>query len=249
MTEREKLIIGAENNKFFADFMSYVKYLEKQPIKMTATGNISMSNIKVLLDSFLQRQPFDDFAKNGWKIRYEYEVEFLEQIKTIVEVMDINYKRKGEIRLSKNGKGYLNNIDSLIQYLNMVLFYWSRVAWDYFSSGREINRMTVTSILQKNQKMIWKFFLDNKLNWFDFDMFCKWIWKTFEFEKFYIDSYDTDFEYHLDIESCLFNKNLTRFGCMEIEEAKDKHGLEQIVRFRPTPLGLLMFTKAQETWV
>lgn len=114
MISRDKLITEAENNNFFVDFINYLKYLEKQPIKMTATGNISISNIATLLDSFQHKE-------------------------------------------------------------------WS------------------------------------------------------------------DFSYHLDIEYGLFKKKLVRIGCVEIEEIKNKNNITMISKFKVTPLGQLMFIKAQNS--
>ncbi len=247
--EEDKLIESVNENKFFTDFMAYLHYVEKQPIKLTATGLISISKITPLLDSFKQRERFDDFNKFGWKIRQEHDLEFLSQIKIIAEVMNVTYKRSGEIKLSKNGYGYLHNIDPLTQYINMVIFYWNRVNWEYFSPSREINRETVIGTLQKNQKIIWTMLGQNGKEWIDFKIMADRLRDIFNLKIFYTGEYDTDFSYYLDIEYGLFRKNLVLFGCIEIEEVEDKHQSKRLSRFQVTPLGELMFSKGLNSWV
>ncbi|MBU1088958.1 hypothetical protein KKA02_03725 [Patescibacteria group bacterium] len=249
MTNRDKLIMEAEKNNFFTDFMSYLKYLEKQPIKMTATGNISISSITALLDSFRQREVFKDYEKFGWKIRNEYEIEFLSQIKIIAEIMKATFKRKGKIKISKNGLGYLHNLDPLIQYLNMVLFYWDRVNWEYFCHSREIKGMSVVAILQKNRNIIWEVFSKHEPEWIDFKSFCNGLHNVFELGKFYPHKEYDEYSYRLDIKYSLFKKNLVRLGCVEIKEIKNKNGIKMISKFRVTPLGQFMFIKAQNSCV
>ncbi|EKD43286.1 MAG: hypothetical protein ACD_72C00363G0002, partial [uncultured bacterium] len=101
MEDRNILMASANKNQFFSDFIKYLKYLEVHPVRLTATGNISMSKITSLLDSFQQRETFETHAKYGWKIRYEHEVEFLEQSKIIAQIMKLTSKRKGYIKISK----------------------------------------------------------------------------------------------------------------------------------------------------
>jgi hypothetical protein len=242
------LISLASENKFFIDFINYLKYLEKQPIKTTVTGNISLTNITALLDGFQQREIFDDYQKFGWKIRSEDNLEFLSQIRIIAEIMKLTFKRKREIKLSKTGYNYLHDIDQLTQYLNMVLSYWSHINWDYFSPSREVGHETVVGTLQKNRKIIWTVLGRNGQGWIDFKAFADSLRDIFDLNKFYIGDYDTDFSYYLDIEYGLFYKNLVRFGCVEIKE-KYYSKLKRISRFRGTPLGELMFLKALETWI
>lgn len=240
---------SASNNQFFSDFIKYLKYLETQPIKLTATGNISMSKISSLLDSLSERKVFEDHAKFGWKIRHEYEVETLEQTKLIAQIMRLTSKRKGHIKISKYGLDYLRNIDPLVQYLNMVLFYWSRVNWEYFSPSSELKGVSVVSILQKNHKIIWDVLSRQVNQWIDFKSFCGGLRDTFDLKKFYESGYRDEFSYYLDIKYGLFYRNLVRFGCVEIEEEKSDSHIEMISRFRVTPLGELMFLKSQETWI
>lgn len=249
MIEEDKLIKSVNENNFFVDFIAYLQYIEKQPIGMTATGMISISKITPLLDSFKQRDRFDDFDKFGWKMRQEHDLEFLSQIKIIAEVMNVTYKRKGEIRLSKNGHGYLHNIDPLTQYINMVLFYWNRVNWEYFSPSREVNRETVIGTLQKNQKIIWTMFGQNTNEWIDFKIMADRLRDILNLKRFYTGEFDTDFSCYLNIRYGLFWKNLVLFGCVEVEEKEDENKIIDISRFRITTLGESMFSKGLNSWV
>lgn len=238
------------SNDFFHDFMVFLKYLEQKPIQRTIAGNISRADIFALQPQFKQQKVFEEFKKFGWKIRTEKEVEFLTQIKIIAEVMYLTYNRKGKLLITQNGRGYLKNIGPVDQYWNMVLHYWERVNWEYFSPSPEINGISVIEILQKNQKVIWGTLLKNGKEWINFKVFCRTLKTYFQLQEYYRvkDYYPglDDFDYCLDIEYGLIKKNLARFGCVVFEEEKDKYKIERIVRFRPTDLGLFTFGKTLE---
>jgi len=237
-----KLIEEVNNNDFFHDFILFLKRLEEKPIKRTVTGNISLIDITDLQKGFRQQKIFNEYKKYGWKIRTESEIDFLTQIKVIAEVMHLTYKRKNKIFLSKNGKGYLYNIDSITQHCNMVLDYWEGINWEYFSYSPEINGISAMEILQKNQYILWNAFLKKQDQWFEFKLFCQTIMTHFKLSDYYKNLYDLSF--YLNIEYGLLRKNLVRFGCIECEERKDKHNISRIVRIRPTNLGLFIFERA-----
>jgi len=247
MTEYNNLIKEVSNNDFFHDFFVFLKYLEQKPIKRTITGNISLADISALQKQFRQQRVFKEFKEYGWKINSERVVEFLTQIKTIAEVMYVTYKRKDKLLLSKNGKSYLHDIDSLTQYWNMVLHYWNRVNWEYFNPSPEINRVSVINVLQKNQVIVWNAFLRKGNQWLDFEAFCQTLKVHFKLDDYYKNL--DDFSYYLDIEYGIFKRNLLLFGCIECEEEKDKYDFERIIRFRPTKLGLYMFEKGTNSIV
>ncbi|KKP67021.1 MAG: hypothetical protein UR68_C0012G0019 [Candidatus Roizmanbacteria bacterium GW2011_GWA2_35_19] len=239
MDDAKLLDIEIFKNDFFHDFIVFLKYVENNNIQRTTTGNISLRDIAALQKEFRQQKIFNQFKEYGWKINSERVVEFLTQIKIISESMHITYKRKNKILISKNGKSFLHNIDSITQYWNMVLHYWRRISWEYFCPSPDIGHITVMDTIQKNQNVIWNAFLKKEYLWIDFEIFCKTIKIHFQLESFYkgID----DFSYYLDIEYGLFKKNLVRFGCVEIEEKKNKYNSNRIVRFRTTKLGIICF--------
>ena len=62
---------------FFHDFMLFIKHLDKQPIKRTATGMISLSDIKSMLAEFKNQETIKEFQHFGWSLRREAELAFL----------------------------------------------------------------------------------------------------------------------------------------------------------------------------
>ncbi|NTU46504.1 hypothetical protein HGA88_02665 [Candidatus Roizmanbacteria bacterium] len=238
--ETDKLLLQAiDNNDFFHDFIVFLKYLEEQPIKRTVTGNISLADIAALQKRFRQQRIFEQFKEFNWKINSERVVEFLTQIKIIAEAMYVTYKRRDKLILSKNGRGYLHNIDATTQYLNMVIHYWKRVNWDYFSPSPYKEKISVMNILQENQDIIWEAISRKGEEWIDFDTFCHTLKAYFHLDTFY--NKDNEYSYHLDIEYGLLKKNLVRFGCVEFKEEADKYNFKRIVQFRATKLGLFVF--------
>lgn len=232
-------------NDFFHDFIAFLKYLEQKPIKRTTTGNISLADISALQKQFRQQELFNQFKRYNWRIHSERMVEFLSQIKIIAVAMHLTYNRKGRLYLSKNGKGYLQNIEKDTQYWHMVLNYWQRVNWEYFSPSPELDGNSVMTTIQQNQPVIWEALLRKGGEWIDFQTFCQTLETLFKLDRYYkdLDSYN----YQIDIEYGLFKKNLCRFGCVELKEVRDKYNFKRIGQFRPTALGLFVFQKGITT--
>ncbi|MCL5411953.1 MAG: hypothetical protein M1150_04460 [Patescibacteria group bacterium] len=228
---------------FFHDFIVFLKYLEKQPIQKTLKGNISLSDIEKLGEIFRQRKAWDEHKEFGWKITSERNIEVLTQIKILAQVMRLTYDRKNKLLLSKSGKDFLYKLTFEEQLTAIVLTFWQKVNWDYFSAGREILGMSVTEILQENQLTIWEMLLNKGSGWSDYSVFCENIKKQLDLSPFYEDADDYQWSLFMDIEYGLIYRNLARFGCIETEE-KLVNGLEQISRFRPTEVGRYLFKRS-----
>lgn len=230
---------------FFYDFLLFLKHLEKQSIKRTATGMISLSAIKSLLTEFKERETIKEFQEYGWKLRREEELDFLEQIKIISEVMFAIYKRKGFYYLSKNGRAFLQNLKPTDQYKEMVLHFWYRVNWGYFYRGREVNGLNLSEKLQKHQNSIWKALFSKGTEWIDYKLFCKTLSDYLHLDEYFISYYDLNRKEEPNLNYPLFYRNLVRFGCVELEEKRGKSKYDnEIVRFHSTSLGLYVYNKA-----
>lgn len=230
---------------FFHDFMLVIKHLEKQPIKMTATGKISLSDIKSLLIEFKEQETIKEFQHFGWSLRREEELDFLEQIKIISEMMYIVYKRKGYFHLSKHGRAFLNNLKSIDQYKEMVLHFWYKVNWGYFSLGKEVNGINLAEKLQQHQNLIWKTLLAKDKEWLDYQLFCQSLSDYLHLGDYFIRTYPPYEKETPDFDYELLYRNLVRFGCVELElnQGKSKYD-KKIIRFRSTDLGLYVYQKA-----
>lgn len=228
---------------YFYDFMQFLEYVLENGIKRTATGNISLNDINKLSKRFRQGKQLEFLDEEmGWKVRSEASCFYLNQIRVTAEVMYLLYKRKGWFLMSKNGKGFLSNLESFYQYEQMVLWFWNRVNWDYFSPSRG-----TTEILQDNQRSIWKALLECEKDWIDFKQFCQKIKAAFNLEHFYQGGFNPDFDLYLDIRYGLFERNLQRFGCVDVVlEKGEKEWQEELISFRSTDLGLHMYQKGLE---
>lgn len=229
------------SNYFFHDYIVFLTHIEKNTIRRTATGNISLADIAALKNDFRQQKIFTDYEKHGWKIASEVDIRFLTHMKVLAEAMSLTYNRKGKLLISKNGRGYLHNIDPITQYWNMVETYWHKMSWEYISPSFEIDGDGVMDVLQKNQNIIWDALLRKGDEWIDFRALCQTIKIHFNLDSYFKDrGYGEDF---FSIEYGFIKNNLFRLGCIEIEEEKDIRGFTNIKRLRSTRLGKFMFEK------
>lgn len=230
------------SNPFFHDFILFLRRLEREPIKQTVTGAISFKNIGDLLTGFKQQEHILEYKKYGWHLRREEELDFLTQIKIISEVMFLIYKRKSFLHLSKNGQGFLRNLTTVEQYKQMVMHFWERVNWGYFSRGREVNGKNLAETLQNYRNEIWKEILKAGSDWHDYKKFCWVLYGKLDLEQYIDKDFDLEYELLFQINLALFRRNLVRFGCVEVVEEHTKHDWhEEIGKFRLTPLGLCVF--------
>lgn len=231
---------------FYHDFILFLKRLQIKPIKRTLTGTISLSDIKPLLGKFKDQRMIKEYQKHGWKLRRDEELDFLEQIKAISEAMFLVYKRKKFLKLSKNGKGYLNNLVPIKQYEGMILHFWYKVNWGYFSLGKTIKGVNLAEKLQQHQDLIWKALFIKGTDWIDYALFCQSLTDYLHLNEYFDSLYNNIKDEMLsDIRHALFRKNLIRMGCVEIEKKQDKNKWSsQIIRFKSTNLGLYAYHKA-----
>lgn len=232
---------------FFRDFMLFLRRLQEKPIKRTVTGAISLSDIQSLLTQFQEQERIEEFKKYGWHLRREEELQFLTQIKIIAEAMYLIYPRKGYLYLSNNGKAYLKNIVPLIQYQNMVFHYWFRVNWGFFTAGGPvINNMNLAEKLQHIQKDVLAALLKKGEAWQDYKQFCLSLRDYFQLNQYITSDYNPGHDLLFHIRLILFDRNLLQLGCVEVvEETDQKYRWDKnIVKFRPTKLGLYVFHKA-----
>lgn len=236
-----------ERIDFFNDFIAFIRRLQEQPIKRTLTGNISLRDIEALLKELrTTRERINTYRKHGWSLRTEHELKTLEQIKILAEVMRLTYKRKKRLMLSKNGQEFLNVLTPLQQYKQMILHFWYRVNWDYFTGMARVKDMSISDVLQENQNKIWHFLLCKNTEWIDYGKFCLALRDYFQLEVFLENSFiDPEKEFFSDMEYVFLKTNLLLFNCIEVEYKEgETPGQRQIRRFRSTRVGLYLYQKA-----
>lgn len=228
---------------FFHDFMIFLERLRERPIKRTLTGAISLADIGELMKQFKTRERIEEYQKFGWRIHRADELDFLTQIKLIAESMFLTYRRKGLLHLSKNGKGFLENLNQLAQYKEMILHYWYRVNWGYFTPGEKINGYNMAEKLQKHQNTIWQELLKVGRDWVDYQKFCDSLIDLVSLQSFIYHDFDPKLHFHINL--ILFERNLKRLGCVEVKETSSKQEWRrEIFQFRSTRFGLDAYSKA-----
>lgn len=236
------VIQSAKTNIFFQDFLVFLRLLEKRPLGLTqtGTGNLKVKEIKALGELFKHDiYHRDEKGEIMFQPRTEDEFRYIMWIRQLAHVMYLVYKKKGKLFLSKNGKGFLNNIDEKTQYEQMILWYLHRANWAYLNFHPE-----VVEKLQNNQKQIWAYLLQEK-GWIKFSQFAKVLTLIFKLSVKDIHGQEIPDSVRWAIESVLV-ENLKELDLMEVKRKRDKYGTKEIHLFRPTNTGRIIFKKALE---
>ncbi|MBN1262824.1 MAG: hypothetical protein JW991_00540 [Candidatus Pacebacteria bacterium] len=232
----------AKTNIFFRDFLAFLRLLEKRPLELTqtGTGNLKVKEIRVLGKLFKHDiYHRDEKGEVMFQPRTEDEFRYIMVIRQLAQVMYLVYKRKGKLFLSKNGKGYLNNIDEKTQYEQMILWYFHRANWAYVHPRAE-----VVEKIQENQEQIWAYLL-RASDWIKFSQFAKSLSLVLKLSIKDIYGQEMPESVRWAIESILV-ENLEELGLVESKKRKSKYGSQRTYLFRPTATGRIIFKKALE---
>lgn len=233
-TELEDEII---RNDFFHDFLSFLHILKARPMLLTKTGNLQRKEINYF-GSISKTDIYhrDKEGKIMWPISTEIEVPHLLRIRLITRVMYLTYQRKGKLFLSKNGRGYLENLTPRIQFEQMLAWYFERCNWAYMHPYVE----AIAIILQKNQYYIWEFFLQKQGTDINFKKFREGIRAYFNLGK--SNDYHDNAAWAVE---CTIIRDLALYGLIEYVSQKQDYG-EAITFFCLTSLGIYIFQKMLE---
>ncbi len=225
---------------FFHDFLFFLNLLKEHPIKLTATGNLSLKNINPFLKRCKTLQPvFKSFEEHGWTIRKEEELGSLHVLRIMTDIMHLTYKRHNTLLLSKNGKAFLENLTRVDQFRQVFDYYRHRCNWAYYAITE--NDSLLAKRLQGDQKHICRILKDQGTEWVEYVSFCKKLNEELNLQPFLVASYATPEEI-LDrrIHDTLFTKFLSLFGCVELETKQIDQWRTDIIRFRLTKIGQAM---------
>lgn len=239
---QDQLVILIEEDvmkvDFFHDFLLFLNSLKEDPVKLTATGNLSIKSLEPLLKKLKTLKPI--FKRNeeyGWKLRTEDEVRSLHLIRIMTDLMHLAYKKHDKLLISKNGKAFLTNLNRVDQFKQLFDYYKNRFNWAYYSYFK--NDELLTKALQRQQERIWKLLKSNGAEWVDFKTFCKTLNEDLQLQQYLNDPYSTPEEVlYSRIKSDLFYDPLALFGCVELETKEIDKWSEEIIRFRLTKIGL-----------
>ena len=237
MTDNDVLAVD-----FFHDFLTFLTRLKERPIKKTAAGNLSLTDIDALLQQLKTVKPMlQHFKEMKWKLRMEDEIQTLHMINVLADIMRLTHKRGNKVLLTKNGHDFLTKLSPLQQYTQLVPHYWYRVNWPHFSASGWVreNKIKLCEVLQKNQATIWQMLLQKDTQWIDFQSFCRSLRERLNLEPF-LQEMDSKPEDILSgyVQNILFDNNLLLFGCVEIETKESN-----ITRFRSTKVGLALYPR------
>lgn len=240
------LLQTAKNNIFFQDFIAFLNEIEKRPLELTATrnGNIKVKEIKRLGEVF-QHDIYhrDEQGNVMFTTRTEDNFPYIWLHKQIAKVMYLIYTRNQKIRLSKNGQGFLHNIEPDIQFQEMIRWYFHRADWRHTNWRRD----DLVQELQHNQLLIWKFLLKLDKVWIAPEEFC--VFLEHFIPELAIAKKDDQPAYSEYTSMCRVIRKailgmLDSFDLLDTEKVTEKYFGERITRFRLNQTGEYLLMKA-----
>lgn len=244
-----------KQNLFFNDFISYLKELEKKPIELTTTGsgNIKRKEIE-RLGGIFKNDIYENRRDRKGEIMFrtitEDEFPYIQWIRQITEVMCLIYKRKGEIKLSKNGKAFLEKLEENYQFEQMVWHYLFRADWRYINYADD--QLVVK--MQKYQFDIWSQLLNNyhqENMWLDAAHFCLAVENMLlpaKKQRSSVEMFEIQDHRRFIITKAVI-KMLKTFDLAEVIEVENNYWDKDIEAFRLTELGAYILEKAGKSSV
>lgn len=240
------LLNTAKNNIFFQDFIAFLNEIEKEPLELTATrnGNIKVKEIKRLGELFKHDiYHRDDQGNVMFATRTEDDFPYIWLHKQIAKVMYLIYTRNQKIKLSKNGKAFLHNIEADIQFQEVIRWYFHRADWRYTNW----HRSEIVKQLQQKQLSIWVLLLELNGSWISSDDFCtflKNIIPDLALAKMQDQPAYSEYRSMCRVISKAILGMLDSFDLIDTEKVSEKYGGSKIVRFKLNQAGELMLMKA-----
>lgn len=226
----------------FHDFLAFLNLLKKRPIKITATGNISIKDVGELLKTLKTFQSLLERVKAmGWLFRKEDDFFPLHLMRIMANIMRLTYKKHDKLNISKNGMAFLDKLSYTDQFNQLFRNFQWRINWAYFSCFTE-KQTFLANLLQQQQDHIWRILIKKGTEWIDYQTFCRTLRDELPLQPFLEESYSTAEEIlYRRINTILFSRILTLFGCVELETKQIDKWETVIIRFRMTKIGLAMF--------
>jgi tetratricopeptide (TPR) repeat protein len=229
----------------FNDFLAFLSRVDERPIKLTATGNLSLKDLEPLLSQFKTiGSSWQTAVAENCRPRSEEDISVLRMIRVLAQDLHLTRKQHDKLLSTKAGHSFLH-LDPVNQYQQMVLVYWKEVNWAYFTAHTQA-QSDLAQAIQRQQIHIWTLLAAKGADWIDYADFCQLLRKDLHLEP-YLKQYYTSPEVALSsgISVILLHFNLALFGCVELETKPGKHSWsEEVVRFRSTQLGLYLYSVA-----
>jgi len=225
---------------FFQDFLAFLKYVEKNEVRLTQRGNICLKNLGEIVNLFIVPINMEEkVGKRTFRVRSEEDLSYVQKIHLLAKIMRLVRKRKTKLLICKKSKRQFDLLPRNIQFQLLWSTYWHHLNWAYFHPyGRE----NIAEILQDNREHVKEVFLDLshkfKNKWVDFSRLTKTLEKDLDLTWYDAGGVNHPHILYLEIESILINE-FKFFGLVETKRERDKKwsSLDNLVGFRLTPLG------------
>lgn len=224
----------AQGNSFFRDFLAFLKYIEENNPRLTATKNLNLKSLIAINELLAKKTPTEEKILNYvYRIRSENEMPYIRTLDALAEVVKITKKEKGKLKTIKRNKKAFDSLSSRIQLSLVWNGYLRYLNWGYLQYLE--NEAKIAEILQFHQNIIWRLLRD-----FDMESDGDWISQEHtletirkDFEIGWQTAYGDDPELaRWGTETVIFRRLLAIFDFIEFEKASKK--------FRLTDLGRKM---------
>ncbi|RLE08900.1 hypothetical protein DRZ78_00195 [Candidatus Aerophobetes bacterium] len=229
-----------EKINFFQDFLTFLKYVEENQVKLTQKGNITLKNLgEIVKQLVIPIRMEEKIGGRVFRVRSEEELSYVHKIHILADLMRLVRKRKGKLVICKKSKHHFDLFPHNVQFQILWSTYWHHLNWAYFHPYGEEN---IAEILQNNRDYVKKVFLDLnrkfKNEWINFSYLSKRLEKDLELTWYDANGVNRPDILYLEIEAVLINE-FKLFGLVETRKKKEKKWphLERLVSFRLTSLG------------
>ncbi|NCQ65939.1 MAG: hypothetical protein GW754_03830 [Candidatus Pacebacteria bacterium] len=157
---------SAKKSIFFQDYLKFLHLLEKRPLALTQTDNLTLKEI----DAIHEVCEFDFFPRDEddillFPIRSEYDLRYLQHLRQLAKVSKFATKRKHKLWLSKKGKKFLQQSieQQFILTVEMQFFYCNWLYLFPYGGRRE-------EVLKELQFEVMNFLIlleQKALKWYD----------------------------------------------------------------------------------
>ena len=229
-----------EKVSFFRDFLTFLEYVEKNEVKLTQRGNLSLKDLRKIVDLFVVPISMEEkVGERIFRVRSEEELPYVQKIHILAKIMRLVRKRKSRLLICKKSKKQFDLLPRNLQFQLLWSTYWHHLNWAYFHPyGKE----NVAEILQDNRDYVKEVFLDLnckfKGSWVSFSYLSKKLEKDLNLTWYDAKGVNQPHILYLEIESVLIDE-FKLFGLVETKREKDEKwlSLDRLVSFRLTSLG------------
>ncbi len=234
------IVNSAEKSVLFQDFLSFLQLLRERSLELTQTGNLRLKEIDAVHD--VCQHDFFPRDKNGellFSIRSEDDLVYLQHLRQLAYANRFTSKRKRKLRLSKDGREFLQlSIEK--QFLLVIEAQLFSCNWQYlfpFGGRRE----EVLEIIQDQAISFLKLLLENAADkWYELTQMTEDLAQKLDIEPAIREGYSGDEDLLTNALVWLAKVIFKNFDLVSLKTKKEKklsYTFTEIEKIKLTSIG------------